>query len=75
VTSEWTATLVPVDPAHTDVGYWLQRGEGRWLRVEGRFPEARLAACKGLLDDVVRSIRAIDAPVAPPTAATAVNPG
>lgn len=57
VTEVWTATLIPATADRVDLGYWLF-GRDLLLRVEGRFPVARLGACKDALDQLVRSIEA-----------------
>lgn len=51
----WTATLIPAMADRVDLGYWLFASD-ILLRAEGRFPVARLGACKDALDSVVRSI-------------------
>jgi hypothetical protein len=53
----WTATLIPATADRVDLGYWLFAGDVL-LRAEGRFPVARLGACKDALDQLVRSIDA-----------------
>ena len=55
VSEVWTATLIPATADRVDLGYWLFTPE-QLLRVEGRFPVARLGSCKEALDGVVRSI-------------------
>lgn len=74
--SIWSATLVPADPSRLDVGYWIALDEKkRLLRVEGRFPVERVAACKDGLDQVVRSIRAHGASLPSTGAAAGTGPG
>lgn len=63
VSEVWTATLIPVRPETVDLGYWLFTPDSV-LRVEGRFPLARLGTCKDALDATVRSIEASDRPAA-----------
>ena len=55
----WAATLVPVEANRTDMGYWVF-ADGRIVRVEGRFPVARLSACKEALDAIVASLRPLE---------------
>lgn len=55
VTAVWTATHVIPDSARIDLGYWLF-APTYVLRIEGRFPVARLSTCKEALDAVVRSV-------------------
>jgi hypothetical protein len=51
----WTATLVPLDPARIDVGYWIHT-PSLFLRVEGRFHADQVSECKQELDAIVGSL-------------------
>ncbi len=53
------ATLVLHDPSRVDVGYWIDLGDGRWIRVEGRFPVSGVIPCKASLDEIVGSLSRI----------------
>ena len=54
VEAVWAATLVP-DPLRIDMGYWILARD-LTLRMEGRFPVARLSPCKDALDSIARSL-------------------